>query len=543
MSFLKEFHYSDIKQRKIIYLTTFFSSLFVSFIFSDAALALNKIFLYLPVVKTLFLPLLAGLIVGFFIGRLYYYLNFLQRFIFVITDLFLSAGFFIYINKFYLNSFVGDLIGYTSLITFALPVYFFILGILVIVKLTYLLKLSCGQFIDYKSGGVKYFLYVVFGILLGLFLPLIVTHLSIFFLLLNTLILINSIIIFLIHIPYKPKSQFAEDYTSKGKDVAIDQDPIIYTVLNFSYIVAYSSLSLMFIFHSYGYSTQNIFLYLIFLLSSILIGYTSGHILKIKNIYIFIELLFPIAIVPVLLALYIFSNRIHNYIAIFLFIPSSIIFGIALRRSLHNVINNYDYNQRFIILSYSMILLPLIIILLLNTAEFTNLVVYILLTLIILLNGIFPIIYLIKSKSKKIYCYLIGSYIIGIIISMSYILSNNGFSFSKKFFIKKLNYISSSKIVNNQNKGIYYFNKQPIFVNTNQKNINFDKALLAIAFYRSNDEMVWINGNYGFYKTSLKSLLPKTQVVNPRTHEYLAPFSVVYSSDNATSVYIEPVIC
>ena len=175
MSYIKEFNYTDIFQRRIIYLNSLLTTITISLIFTDLILTMIYYLYYYPVVKILSISVLVGLFAGNFFGRLLF--TFIKKYrpIFIIFELLFITISVLYFLRNQFNIADGELI----IEIFNNSPFYILLFIAIAVfpagaKINYFVKISCGNFVDDKQGVSKLILFMLLGILLGFSIPVIV---------------------------------------------------------------------------------------------------------------------------------------------------------------------------------------------------------------------------------------------------------------------------------------------------------------------------------------------------------------------------------
>ncbi len=395
MSFLKEFSYSEVAQRKILHFNVFVSSMIIGCVLTDLTLYLQYHFFYSPVITILVIFSLGGFFFGNIAGRILFRAIPHARPLYIITELifvFLSAS---YLSRMFFpdggRSFLLDL--------FFMNQYVFVLFIvassfIIGMKYNYFMKIACGDFIDDSQGLVGLVVLSLVGFPIGALLAggaTAIPELGYGFILMPLMALPTA---FLIKLGYNPPPQYAKEFE---REVELDRkkvnyrDTLLFTYLNFGLIILFYFMGLLTFNKFYGSLSVNALFFHTVSFVCIAVGIVAAGRLKKGNWYIYGEMLFPLFFLLFIFVMYYMKDHVPPYAGIVFFFPVAMVIGFILRKTLDNVIAGYNHTVRFSILGFAFFVLPAPLILSIQLIEFTNfwyfIVVYILTLVSILVPG------------------------------------------------------------------------------------------------------------------------------------------------------------
>jgi tetratricopeptide (TPR) repeat protein len=510
MSFLRVFHYSNISQRKLIDFNNFLSFLLIGILFTDLSFVLQYYFFYYPVFKVIMIFGFSGLITGNLLARWLYakFKNFKR--VYIISETAFIVIFLLYFMRNLIMPGPDEvLITLFLIFKYSIPALIFIIASLFGIKINYSIRVSCGNFIDKTPGVERLIGFMFLGLSIGIVLSGLLYSLAIPLFFATPLALLPAV--FLINLPYDPAPLYAKYYEEdKEKDASSQQgkrtDTALFTYLNFLYIIVYAYLGLSSISKYYGdlIYIKLIFIALFFIFT--LAGYIAGKLVKYSSLQVYGESFLPIAFLVFMILLLGF-NRDLNFIAgILIFTPLALWLGVLLRHTIGAVMAEPDIIKRSSIIEFSILILPAPIFIALSLINFTNLLYYIVVCVLMLMNVIIPSIYIVNSRMegyrKGIYFFfslLFVPLFLFIVFFYRVHLDNNVYAMKVENFdeLRNVNfnadYIQSHAAVN--------MNRFPVFIISDSAVRNHKRALVPISLYQPETRKILvIDGNQRFFR-------------------------------------------
>jgi len=481
MSIIKEFNYSNTSQRKLLYYNLFLSFSVVSFIFTDSIFALQTYFFYLNISKIIFLIAISSLFIGSLFGKT----------IFSLFTLFQK-------NQLYP--------------IFSISTIFFLFGI----KTSYLLKISCGHFIDEKFAVKKITLSILFAIPIGILLkmssffgyhdlPSLIIIISFSFFLLPS--------IFLLKLEFNSNSLQSKEFLDENQTIEEKnhfRDDLLFTYLNFSFLLIYIYICYETISKYFIQIPQLKLIYLASISIMLVLGLLLGFSVKKAFWHIYSEMLFPLFTISFIIILYLFHGELDIFYTLLTLAPTIILFGFSLHHTITNIDDNFNQIKKFNILFISIFILPVPIIFLLSSIPFTNLIFFIFLYFLAFLNLLIPGIHLANRKIdmyKKLIYFLItlifipSVFFVHIFFNIS--LENNLFLNHTKNYdvLRNINY--NSNII--KEKTSVLLNGKVIFKVSDSRIKDLKRAIMPLALYANNGPKLFIDGNQKFFRNPVYS--------------------------------------
>ena len=528
MTFLREFSYPDVSQRRFMLLNSFVSFIILSFIYIYSSLILNYYFLYNPVMRTIFLSGLSGIFTGNLAGKFLFAKLKKHRQIFLTADVLFILTCLFYIYGRILIPLNHDPLIYlyiNSPIYSALPVFF--ISLFAGIKINYFLKISCGDFIDNKRAAIPFLLFLLAGIALGAALALIVyCHKGLYY---YSGILFLAVLptLFFIKLSYNPSPIYAQELkenasTPAQNNVNFKRDDLFFIYLNFTYIFIYVFLGFTAVVKYFGDFTYIKIFFILISLASVITGILSSRLVKQAFWFIYAEMLYPLLFLIFLAAIIIFKDQMSFLAASFVFIPAAILLGFSLSQTLNHILLSNSHKNRFNVIEFSLLILPAPILISLNFVDFTNFWYFVLLYVIALMNIFIPGIYLTQStvRGYKKIIYVICALIFIPLLILMHIYFN--IPLNSKLYINSAKGFDS---LNNANSNAQYIeNEGAVFINgiksfqADEPTIkNMKRAVAPALLYadsNSGNETLFIDGNRKFFKNPVISLIKNTNVLD-----------------------------
>jgi len=524
MSFLKEFSYSEIKQRKGLYLTAFILSAITGLIIADQTLNLQYYFFYSPVGKIIIIFSLGS----FFFGNLLGHLLFLKlknlRPLVILNDILLLLMLTVYISKFYLIAIEKDLI-LTIFFhnAYIITAYICFTALLLGIKSNYLIKVSCGDFIDERQGIIGMTVLALAGFpagaaiaAAGYFYPWISFGFILF-----PILMIPAV--FLLKLAYNPSPQFAKEFereTEEDGDKSEYRDFLIFMYLNFALIIIYLYLGHLCISRFNGNLNIHSLLYFGILFLFMAAGFILGGFIRKKLWHIYGQMFFPLSFLAFIFLLHNIHDYINIIVGIILFSPVSLTLGFVLRQSIDNIITNHKHAVRFRILEFSLFILPPPIILSLLLINFTNLWFFIVTYAVSLVSLLIPGLYLLSHKSRgyKKFIYFIFSLVFIPLLIILHVMFN--IPMDENIYAGRLRNFNVLKGVNYDSFFIRQYDTvmmdtSPVFKVSDSIIRNMKRSLVPLALYlEENDQVLFIDGNQRFFQNPVIGMYPNARCLD-----------------------------
>ncbi len=523
MSFLGIFHYSNISQRRIVYYNITLSSLLGGYFLAGIACMANGYLIYYPAGAAVTI-IVAG---GFFLGTLagtYIYRKFQHyRIVYIVSDIlhvllpavYLASG-LIPVSG---NPVSRVMIDYPLV----LPVLLVLWSLCTGIKACYILKISSGDYIDEKQGIFRLIVFSLTGLSLGFLLSYakLLHEINPYAAGLFLLILPS---VFLTNLPYNPSPFYTEDYDAErhSREMSEKRDNLVFTYLNFSFITLYLFFGFLSVEKFYGPFCHVSFTFITVAAAAMIAGMIIGRMIRLKNWYIYSESLFPFFFFLFLVLLYNVNYQPVYWIGILLFAPSAAVYGFSLYNTIKNIIENYDHDQRFRIIVFSMIILPVPILICLILIPFTNFWYFLLLYALAAANILLPAVYLInrniKTCKKIIYFVLSLVFIPMLILIHLYFqvpLDNSVYAGRIKNFevLQNVNY--NANFI--KAKATVFLNRYPVF-NINDSIIrNMKRSLVPLSLYLDEseyDNIIFLDGNQKFFRNPIIGFYRDSQCID-----------------------------
>ncbi len=411
MTFLQEFSYSNIIQRRLIYFNAFFSSLAVGFILTDLAASIKYYAIYEPVLQRLILIFAGALFLGNITGRFLLKGKRSFRAVYIASDFVAaSTALLLILRAWVFPADTDPLISMYSYSRFfpaaVLFITFFCLGI----KANYFLKVSSGNFIDDRQPLSGFLFLTAAGFSIGLltgagqYLPQFLDASSSIRIAAAISAFTVLVSIPFIKLSYNPQIMIAhryEDTLPSLEEKEKANDSILFIYLGIALIVIYSFLTFSVFMKSFGkiFYTKTLFTVIAIIASAI--GFFIGKIPRLR----FSHVLSLLAIPPLFLVykhtLLLLGEKISVFHGLLFIAPLFMFFGYILSQITRVVISRFKHNKRYEILDIAFLIMPFPLGAALSFLELTNLMFALLLYGIICINIILPGLYSFSGKVHR----------------------------------------------------------------------------------------------------------------------------------------------
>lgn len=510
MSFLKEF-YSTISQRKIIDYINFLSFIMLGIIITDAYFLLKYYSFYNPAIKVIAIFGLCGLFTGNFLGRFLYskYKN--NRFIHVVFEIIFILFFILYtLRNLFMPGSQEFFIYLFFLFKYSIPVLIFIIHLFFGVKINYNIRISCGDFIDTTQGIKRLMGFLFVGALVGIGIATALYSFNIPVMATIPVAVLLLPSVFLVNLPYSPASYFTSEYEEDKERTApsggTGNDIALFNYLNFLCIIIYSYLAFSSISKYYGDLIYVTMIFAVIHLGFILIGFGAGQYIKLTRLYVYGDSFFPVVFLVILIILMSFHGQLSFVAGILLFAPLSLLLGIVLSQSISAVIEQYDTVKRATIFEFSLLILPVPILISLAIINLSNLWFYIIICVVMIVNVVVPAIDIINSDIsgyKKGLYFFVSLFFLPLFI---FIILFFRISLDSKMYVTRVENFKELQSVNYnadyiRSRATVKMDNEPVFILSDSIIRNHKRALAPITLYHPDEKRIlFVDGNQKFFR-------------------------------------------
>jgi tetratricopeptide (TPR) repeat protein len=516
MRFLKEFSYPDIFQRRIILTNAFFSFLLLSLISFHCAVFLASYSPYEPVMKSVLLAVLMGLLAGNLAGKAVFRIPGF-RVLFMVTELVFLVLSALYFSRWDRAGTPEDpvlALYFTARPWFMIGtgMYAFFPGL----ALNYYLKVFTGDYIDEKRPIYAFSLILAIAPALGAAASLGITAFPLFLPAGALFILFILPTIFLIKTPYAPEPIMVQHFKDSAGDdklsreEVIRRDDLFFTYLNSSYILIYSLLAFESIIRFAGtWPAIQVFFFII-LLASLTAGFLCARIVGSAFWHIYTEMIFPAFFILMMVLAYTRIDHAGPAEHVLYCVPLAMVLGFSLFHTLRNIMQHYDHGRRFLILDFSLFVLPFPIVLVFAMFQLTTLWFFVLVYAVALLNILFPGIHLMQraiAGYKKLVYFAFSISFIPLIIFVHLYFA---IPLNDRLYIEHTAGFESLQGINTNQEHIrqaarVLYNGREIFTCSDSIIKNLQRAVLTVLFFSNDSEMptrpvLVLDGTQSFYR-------------------------------------------
>ncbi|HOP63540.1 MAG TPA: tetratricopeptide repeat protein [Spirochaetota bacterium] len=521
MSNIKKFSYQDTSKRWLIPVAIFLTFFSFILLLTDIILSFKQYLPYYPVTSIVLIIAVISFFLGNLSGKIFYKLINRSIIINIIFTILYGTAISFYflkvtilgdsfanLNIYFFNRYLASLI-------IVLPAFFS--GVLN----CYFLNISTGDFLDEKNLLSAYLLSFFTAVSSGLIiasknllpdfdLNIITPYYSI-------ISLILVVIMIFINMKFNPEPLFAKHYIddeTTDENNPVKRDDLFYTYLNFTYVITYIFLGHLVLIKFYGNIHYHGQIYIAIVLLALSAGYLVGKLKKPSFWYVYSEMLFPILFLSYMFLLFYFSDKISINTAYAFTAAPALIYGFSLRQTFENILTKYDHNRRFNIINFSLYILPIPVIISISLLHFTNLVFYLILYIISILNIIIPGIFLfnLKINPVKKFAYFIFTLIFIPAVLLLHLYFKIPLTL-KPFFTRCENY----EILLKTNYNLPYITENgeitiydtPVFYLSDSNIRNLKRAASAAALYAGeNSNTLILDSNQKFFSNPVYSIIP-----------------------------------
>ncbi|MFA5518527.1 MAG: tetratricopeptide repeat protein [Spirochaetota bacterium] len=530
MSHIKKFSYPNTSKRWLVLLALFITFFVTAFIITEIIIDLKQYLPYYPVIQTIMIFSIIALFAGNIAGRLllsaiknYRIITIASAILFTVFSIFFFTGKIFKPELFStINIYVAD--KYYIIPLSVIP--FFLSGILN----SYYLKISSGDFIDEKNLLSSYIIFLPVALGTGFFTAYIIlfyTHAGLFsHSLLAVIALTLPVILFFIKIPYNPEQLYAQNFyedEAVADSPVVQRDDLFFTYINFSYIMVYLVLGFVLFVKFYSHTYYNVLLYIITTLFLLPAGILLGKKKKASFWHVYSEMLYPVFFLLYLSTLYMFSGKACVYTGLAFSAIPALIFGFSLEQTVKNITHKYDHDKRFKVLNFSMLILPVPILISLSTVNFTYLLFFAILYTAALFNLLIPGIFLFNTKINPVNKILYFIFALVFLPSIMLIHLYFKIPLNNNYFAPK---VENYELIRNTNftepyiidKGEVLMFNTPVFFLSDNYIRNFKRAAATTVFFASQEgKTLILDSNLKFYRNPLYSFFTNSVYIDTLT--------------------------
>jgi tetratricopeptide (TPR) repeat protein len=512
MNFLRRFHNSLSVQKTVINYNTFLSFVLIGLFFAHAAIAFKYYLFYGQAIRIVLILGLGGMFAGNLLGRLLYarYGNF--RFLYKITEVsfILLVIFYFLLNILQFANIKLAMICFIFF-KFSIPILIFIISLVIGIKINFSIRISCGEFIFEKQSVGIFFNFMLLGVLIGVAMAGLFYSFNLPIACLGAIPLLLIPSIFLVNPRYNSAPLMAGDSEEEIDEEAPPEqtrrsDKMIFTYLNFFYILMYAYLGYVSISKFYGGNLYIKLLFAFILLAALLAGYLAGRLISLPYFFIYGETLFPAAFLVFLILLLRLNISLYFVSGILLFIPVALVMGVVLNNTIRDIMEVPDNKLRSTVIEFATIFLPAPVLISLGFVDFTSFWYYFVLGVIMVLNVFVPSMYIVNSAiagyKKAIFFFISLIFIpLFIFIVMYFNISLDSSVYATRTgnfdILRDVNYnagyIKSAATINLDNS--------PVFNISDSIIRNYKRALVPVSLYNpGNKKIIFIDGNQKFFR-------------------------------------------
>jgi hypothetical protein len=407
---------------------------------------------------------------------------------------------------------------------YSVPMLLFFMSFFFGLKMNYSIRVSCGDFIDKKQGIERFVGFIFFGSALGIAIAGVFESFElpgVYLVFLPLLVVPSS---FMINLPYDAPSLVTRD-DEEDRDSAAEREgmsgPAFITYINFLSVVVYSFLGSAAIERYFGNMIYVMHIFLVTLFLFILIGYGLGKLVPPKGLHSYGQALLPATFLLFLALLFGLGERVGMIPGILLFSPVSILMGVLIHHTVRMVVKNYDGVRRSTLIEFSVIMVPIPVVVALGFVTFTNALYIAVAGVVMAINLVVPAIYIAGKKIrgyKKILYFVFALFFLPIYLV---VIIYNKIPFNSEVFITMTKRFDDLLNVNYNAKYIkarstVIMKGHPVFNLTDSIIRNFKRALVPIALYHpDNAKILFIDGNQRFFRNPVIGYFEKSSCLDP----------------------------
>ena len=530
MTLIKSFSYSNIRQRRLLFINMLISSFLAAAVLSNVFYSVEYYFFYTSPVRYILLAVLPTLVAGSLLGRMIYKWFKPHRVFFILTDVFFVLLCLFYICRFFIvKGDVDPTFALIGLFKYAMLVFAALISFFSGMKVNYYLKIATGDFIDEKQGIYSFILICTAGIFSGITITSlqvlrfindggIVIALAMLFVALC--LLFSS---FFIKMDYSPDTMYLHHFTDEEENQASalsHRTDVFFIYLNVSYIVIYVYLAYLSYIKFYADLRWSGSLFAVACILLIMVGYFLGKFVRQFSWYIYSEMLFPVFFLLYIFLLFRFHEKIVGFQSLVFIIPAALVFGFAICQTMRTLIDKFTHESRYNVLFFSILAIPAPLLIALSFIEFTYLLYFVLVYFLALLNVVIPSLHLINKKARnyqKNLCLAFILIFIPVVLFMHMYLKIPLNSSLYNQLVKNFD-----ELKNTNYNALYIKNKADVIINgkvafrsSSSVVYGMKKAMIAVFLYHQEDEPILIlDGNQKFFRNPVISWFKNYEVID-----------------------------
>lgn len=509
MRFFKEFGYPDVFQRRMLFYNSFSSFMLLAFVCFHTSFMLKYYSLYDPVMRSVLIAGVSGIFLGSLAGRALFGKIPAFRRVYLAADFAFTALCALFILRRFTGIGQDDL--FLMLFFRSETAFCLLLSLIAVpagIKLHYFVKASCADFIDERRAITGHLVIVVAGLFSGMALAVFTYLIPVLYYLACAPLLAIIPSALLIRLPYNPQERIKDGDQQSFLDSA-RKDDLLFSYINTASAVIYLFLGYQALLKYYG---DFMHVRIAFLAASALAlvgGLRAARFVRASLWHVYAGIAFPL----LFFAFLVINHSIHAsaqfYLGALLFMPVSLALGFSMQHTIENVVLKYNHGARYTVISFSLLVLPIPLFVVLQFLEFTNLWFFVLLYSLAAVNIILPGVHLLQQKLRtylKVVFFSFSLVAIPLTVAAHYYyhipVDGNLFKTYTSGFSKLLGTNLDANFIKH-NIDISYNGKR-IFNSSDTNVKNLQRAVFPVLLYAANpshadDRILFINGNQKFF--------------------------------------------
>mgnify|MGYP001766750827 CR=1 FL=1 len=221
MTFIREYQYSNIAQRKIIQYNYFLSFILLGLVYSDLNFSLSYFYFYFPVNLLLVVCGFGGMAGGTLIGKLVYSRFSGSRAVFGVSQMLFLLMSLAWLLRDAALPWTGNLLlAVVYSWPVAVPAMIIIASVLFGIAGNYTGRMACGDYIDKKPGIERFIALLMLGLMLGILLGWTLHLFGVQMYYLAPIPLLIAPSLFMVNLPYNAETQYARTDEEERKQAS-----------------------------------------------------------------------------------------------------------------------------------------------------------------------------------------------------------------------------------------------------------------------------------------------------------------------------------
>jgi len=289
-------------------------------------------------------------------------------------------------------------------------------------------------------------------------------------------------------------------------------------------------------------------LYLSVVMLSMVLGFFAARIRQFILCHIISESLFPLMFFAFMFFLFYTEGKLPYQLSVSLNAIPSFVYGFALKKTFDNILQRYDHQQRYRVINFALFVIPVPVLFLLSTLDFSNFIFFFIFYIFAFLNLIIPAIFIFNLQISFIKKLSYLAFVIVVIVSLFF------FHFYLKIPLnlkKFYTYSENFEILQDTNYNLPYIVERaqvkifgsPVFYLSNSQIKNYKRAVMAASLYeRENFRTLIIDSNQNFFKNPLYNLFEDFTCLDPLPESYVDWNKLPVSGNENYFIYKDEIV-